>query len=435
MSDYKCILGDSAEKLKLLVDNSVDAIVTDPPYGLNFMGKGWDKVLPAKEIWNECFRVLKPGGYMLVFGGSRTFHRIYVNVEDAGFEIRDTIIWIYGSGYPKSLNVAKSMDKMLRTGNASWNGTGDKTGTPLGYSKLQYEQGYRPADYGVKEAPEPVVAIEMSDEAAEHNGWGSALKPSFEPICMARKPLSEKNIVSNIQKWSVGGINIDASRIGGIDTRQKTGGAPEGSGRGTKAGAIAGSPLGRFPANTILECMCEDTETSVLEATKGDKEYITNKDQSVVPLAAHGATVSYKGGVTTHTNPDCPCAMLDEQSGQAASRFFYCAKSSRSEKEEGLSDGKKDTKRLNVHPTVKPIKLMSYLCKLVCPEGGIILDPFMGSGSTGVAAVKEGFDFIGIELEEESCKIAEQRIQAGLTLKCSRLVLCTRPREKRVKND
>ena len=186
MYKLQLIQGDCLVKLKEIADNSVDAIITDPPYGLSFMGKAWDYDVPKVDIWKECLRVLKPGGHLLAFAGTRTQHRMAVNIEDAGFEIRDMIAWVYGSGFPKSLNIGKVMDKFLKTGNASWNGTGDSTNGALGYSKLQHKQGYRPNDYSNKHQNKSDIT---EDKAKEWEGWGTALKPALEPITVARKPI------------------------------------------------------------------------------------------------------------------------------------------------------------------------------------------------------------------------------------------------------
>ena len=339
----KLILGDSVDKLKELDDNSIDSIVTDPPYGLSFMGKKWDYDVPSQEIFEECLRVLKPGGHLLSFAGSRTYHRMAVRVEDAGFEIRDQIMWIYGSGFPKSHNIGKKVE--------------------------QYE------------------------------GWGTALKPAHEPIVMARKPLSEKTVVNNVLEWGTAGINIEESRISykskdDMEIRKNTHRETNKLGDGNFGGGKYSQPVesGRFPANIIL-----------------DKE---------------------------------AGRILDETT-DGASRFFYCPKTSKRDRNEGLEhlegkhvgtlnansadlenyggsslgasslkgNHKPPQVKQNFHPTVKPTDLMLYLIRLVTPKGGTTLDPFMGSGSTGKAAIRGGFDFIGIEREKEYMEIAEARIQ------------------------
>lgn len=335
------ILGDCLEKLKDLPDNSVDSIVTDPPYGLSFMNKKWDYDVPSTEIWIECLRVLKPGGHLLSFSGSRTYHRMAVRIEDAGFEIRDQIMWIYGSSFPKSHNVGKAVDK-LQGNEREVVGTSDKKSFECW------------ADFTEKKFKRKDNNITKGQ--SEWEGWGTTLKPAHEPIVVARKPLSEKSVALNVLKWGTGGINIDASRFGteqiksnGYYNQDNETTIPFGISKKDKKQFEGGTHTGRFPANIIL-----DEEAGQI---------------------------------------------LDEQSGINSSRFFYCPKTS-----------KKDRNDNNNHPTVKPTSLMEYLIKLVTPVNGIVLDPFMGSGSTGKAAVKNGYDFIGIEREEEYITIAKARI-------------------------
>jgi site-specific DNA-methyltransferase (adenine-specific) len=313
------MLGDCLDVLRTLPDNSVDSVVTDPPYGLSFMGKKWDYDVPASEVWAECLRVLKPGGHLLAFAGTRTQHRMAVRIEDAGFEIRDMIAWVYGSGFPKSHNLKD-----------------------------------------------------------EWQGWGTALKPALEPITVARKPFTG-TVAANVLAHGTGALNVDGCRVEGADAQQ---------GRTRNGGGIVGNassyelpdykapmPSGRWPANLI-----------------------------------------HDGG-----------EFLGEQA-----RFFYCAKASKKDRDEGLEGfalrapdhGKGNAAgglqvsnskhpRANIHPTVKPTDLMRYLCRLVTPPNGIVLDPFMGSGSTGKAAKLEGFQFIGIEREAEYLEIAKARIEGA----------------------
>ena len=258
MKKKQIINNDCLIALKELDDNSVDSIVTDPPYGISFMGKKWDYDVPSQEIWEQALRVLKPGGYLLAFAGTRTQHRMAVNIEDAGFEIRDMIAWVYGSGFPKSLNIGKVMDKYLKTGNASWNGTGDSSNGALGYSKLQHNQGYRPADYSNKHQNKEEIT---EDLAKKCEGWGTALKPALEPITVARKPI-ECNVAQNCLKWGVGGINIDGCRVG-TDTIKSCGGRNDAVTGDTRIGTALGMngplkpftalPHVRFPTNLITE--------------------------------------------------------------------------------------------------------------------------------------------------------------------------------------
>ena len=294
--------GDSLLVLQLLDDNSVDAIVTDPPYGLAFMGKKWDYDVPSEELWRQCFRVLKAGGHMLCFAGTRTQHRMAVRIEDAGFEIRDMIAWVYGSGFPKSLDVSKAIDKAAGAER-------EVVGKGIsGKTAIWQEQGGM-GDFNITAPATP--------EAKQWQGWGTALKPAFEPITMARKPLIG-TVAENVLQHGTGAINVDGCRVGE-----------------------------RWPAN-----------------------FIHDGSEEVTDLLG------------------------------SAARFFYCAKASKRDRDEG-----------NNHPTVKPTDLMRYLCRLVTPPDGTVLDPFMGSGSTGKAAVLEGFRFIGIEREEEYCEIAKARIK------------------------
>ena len=359
--------------LKTVADNTFDSVVTDPPYGLGFMGKNWDKALPDKEIWNECLRVLKPGGHMVVFGAPRIYHRLTCQIEDAGFEVRDCLMWLFGSGFPKSLDVNK--------------------------------------------------AIENS-ESAEWQGWGTALKPAYEPILLVRKPL-EGTVASNVLKWGTGGLNIDGCRV--ETTESLSGGAyaktsterHDGNDSWRFKPGQAGEyiqPSGRWPANVILDEEAGktlDKQTGVLYSG-ASKEWKGNQEHESAALGKKR-----------------PMLKPREKDSGGASRFFYCAKTSKSERELGLEDqesktvkdGRKakadnprlrgETERKNTHPTVKPISLMSWLVRLVTPQGGTVLDPFTGSGSTGCATVQEGFNFVGCELEEEYVNIAKLRIGAS----------------------
>jgi DNA modification methylase len=476
MKKTKLMLGDNIESLKKLPDNSVDSVVTDPPYGLSapknsgktsqggFMNKKWDYDVPSVEFWSEVYRVLKPGGHVLSFGGTRTYHRMVVNIEDAGFEIRDQIQWIYGSGFPKSHNIGKAVDKLegnervvvgtLADLNPRYNTPrkgGDKYGDGFGESE---------------------VAPPLTKGTSPYEGWGTALKPANEPICVARKPLSEKSVAENVLKWGTGGINVDGCRVG-TDEKwsgnkkeewKRPGLSLSGSLDGTFNSQNSDShDLGRFPANIILECICDE----VIKGEKGEIK-ISNNGNSKEFAGDKGAdTIHYTDKGDTHTDPNCPCRLLDEQSGESkssdhkhigndaetkfgqiknskresvysdkggASRFFYQAKVSKAERNMGL-DGFEEKEvemigqlnnsvrdngtirttpeaKKNFHPTVKPINLMAYLCRLITPEGGIVLDPFCGSGSTGVAALLEGFRFVGMEMDADYFKIAEARIDS-----------------------
>jgi DNA modification methylase len=612
------ILGDCLEKLKELEDNSVDSIVTDPPYGLEFMGKAWDSFKtgriskykeggsidleqiesrkgkggagpsytkraakrcrtcgkqewsgsPCKcetpdfeidnstqytfqsfsEAWaTECYRVLKPGGHLLAFGGSRMYHRLAVGVEDAGFEIRDQIMWIYGSGFPKSHNIGKSIDKMGGK-TIGWFGkwlrqwreenkiaqkeiaklfpskTGGLTGCvanwELGLSMPTTEQFNTiienfdlPFD-NIEQLEREIIGTKSSacfgNETDRHTigasksvevditkgnsigeGWGTALKPAHEPIVLARKPLIG-TVADNVLEWGVGGLNIDGCRVGYAngfenefsETYLKSGHSKDDTDgdifniSGNKRNGVYVNQEGRFPANIIFECTCENPKVVADKYDIRTYNDYKNTYQSYEENDKDKGEYEIKDVETTkviHTDPNCPCYILDQQSGTTksskrgehnnkktqhtntytppnamyssnnthgdtggASRFFYCPKSSKRDRNEGCDglpqkanvfmspDSRMDKDQYertspgmerfktepksNFHPTVKPTELMKYLIRLVTPKGGIVLDPFMGSGSTGKAAVLEGMEFIGIEREKEYFDIAEQRI-------------------------
>ena len=423
----KLILGDSVDKLKELDDNSIDSIVTDPPYGLSFMGKKWDYDVPSQEIFEECLRVLKPGGYLLSFAGSRTYHRMAVRVEDAGFEIRDQIMWIYGSGFPKSHNIGKAVDKLQ--GNER-----EVIGT-----KIHSQKGVKAAEerttIGAGAFGEPREA-DITKGTSQYEGWGTALKPAHEPIVMARKPLSEKTVVNNVLEWGTGGINIEESRISykskdDMEIRKNTHRETNKLGDGNFGGGKYSQPVesGRFPANIIL-----DKEAGkILDEQSG----ITTSGK------VKETKESYEGESNTGFIRGVSNSSNQHGGTGGASRFFYCPKTSKTDRNEGLEDfkgkqigtynahsadlknyggsslgaasmsgnNKMPQPKQNFHPTVKPTDLMLYLIRLVTPKGGTTLDPFMGSGSTGKAAVRGGFDFVGIEMNEEYMEIATARIQ------------------------
>ncbi len=408
--------GDSLEVLSELEDNSVDGVVTDPPYGIGFMGKEWDKfklgrrtrsqvvnmgagmAFPSYEelrdyqvwcgVWAaECLRVLKPGGYLLAFGGARTYHRLACAIEDAGFEIRDMIEWIYTSGFPKSFNVGKALDKYLKTGNASWNGTGDDGLRPLGYNKLGILQGYKKRDYSNAEHPYNQVTEE---EAKRWLGFGTALKPSHEPIVFARKPLAEKTIVENILKWGTSALDIDGCRIPTDEDLFVRGhDIPNGMFHysfGATDWRV--NKNGRFPSNTVV------TDEALGEE---DSRYFN------IDIWAE------KNGIILCPKPNkfeknIGCENLDEKT-TGHGNFHN-------------SDGfeRFDTKNKNFHPTVKPVKLISWLVKLISKEGDVILDPFLGSGTTLVACKLLNRKGIGIEIDQEYFEIAIRRIKGAKRL-------------------
>jgi DNA modification methylase len=413
---YKLLHGDSEKVLAKMDDNSVDSIVTDPPYGLSFMGKKWDYDVPSVALWRQVFRVLKPGGHLLSFAGSRTYHRMAVNIEDAGFEIRDQIMWIYGSGFPKSMNIAKAIDK--RNGYE-----GDVIGT------RKVDIGIQSGSLHVGRGSERVIqdVRALSPEAKKWDGWGSALKPAHEPIVVARKPL-ENTIVDSVLRYGTGAINIDGCRVRTDDILTSGGNlashsADERTGQalgmfqeGTE-NTFVQNIKGRFPANVIHDG--SDEVVSGFPVTKsGSIKEGTNQGFGNANAEVYGKSK----GVTN--------SVLGSEG--SASRFFYCAKASKQERNKGFDIELTPNERPpgeafgethqygltenstqnngNNHPTVKPVDLMKYLCRLVTPPNGIVLDPFMGSGTTGIAATVEGFNFIGVEMSEEYLKIADTRI-------------------------
>ena len=403
------LLGDCRQVLRTMANNSVDAIITDPPYELGFMGKSWDSTGVAYDItvWQECLRVLKPGGHLLAFGGSRTYHRLAVAIEDAGFQIRDQIMWVYGSGFPKSLNIGKAIDKAA--------------GAERQVLAKQHRQGRSGGILGTPMAIVREITASATDEAKQWEGWGTALKPAHEPIVMARKPL-DGTVANNVLVHGVGGINIDGCRVGN-DVMTEGRATPSGSdvyGWNTKKQAAPRintivTHQGRFPANFI-----HDGSDEVLELFPESKSLKTKVNDERLNLR----NSMFLDGVHTPENSHSDLG--------SAARFFYCAKASKKDRNEGLDEfepkreadrilddgvggdnprNRSNTPKLNHHPTVKPTDLMRYLCRLVTPINGTILDPFTGSGSTGKAATLEGFKFIGIEQSAEYVEIAIARIK------------------------
>jgi site-specific DNA-methyltransferase (adenine-specific) len=387
----RLLVGDCRVTMATLPDASMDAIVCDPPYELGFMGKAWDAsgIAYDVEVWRQAFRVLKPGGHLLAFSGSRTYHRMACAIEDAGFEIRDQIMWVYGSGFPKSLDVSKAIDKAAGAvrevvgAKVYADGHVQRNRTP--------RNGSGRLNFTLRDGVDPnsVDTLPATDAARQWSGWGTALKPAHEPICMARKPLIG-TVAANVLAHGTGAINVNACRV---DTNGEVilpvfGGrkGPDNNGKYGNSGDYVSSvsPLGRWPANFI------------------------------------------------HDGSDEATAGLGE-----AARFFYTPKAGREDREEGCNGleartGAEAVGRVegaagtahprsgagggistvrNHHPTVKPTDLMRYLCRLVTPPGGTVLDPFTGSGSTGRGAVLEGFDFIGCELSPEYAEIARARIR------------------------
>lgn len=447
----RILVGDCREVMKTLADSSVDSIVCDPPYELGFMSKSWDSTGVANDVetWRQCLRVLKPGGHLLAFGGTRTNHRMVCAIEDAGFEIRDQAAWLYGSGFPKSLDVSKAIDKaagvardLTRPGVIQRDGYGEDWDTGSSSSRPR------------RDAP-------ATSAAKQWEGWGTALKPAYEPICMARKPLAKgMTVAANVLAHGTGAINIDACRVpveddayarnfsgdrghGGTRDEGETGATNMRMGWGSRplrtarsneeqtltwnafgkglAGSVAAgeTSLGRWPANLLHDGSPE--VVALFPQVAGQQAFVGAK---------HGDRPSINAFGDYGPRPD---TAPRGDSGSAA-RFFWCSKTGKTDRNEGLEgleglvtdDGRNvpadnayqrgKTLRQNTHPTVKPTKLMRYLCRLVTPPGGTVLDPFMGSGSTLKAAELEGFNAIGIELSNDYAAIARRRIGSDAPL-------------------
>ena len=414
---------DCLEYMKGMEAESVDAIITDPPYGIDFMGKGWDFNVPGVEYWSEAMRVAKPGAYLLCFGGTRTFHRMTCAIEDAGWEIRDCIMWVYGSGFPKSMDVAKAIDK-----------ASGYVGEVIGERTVDVGMQGGHMHAGRKQQQQQVFSL--SPQAKQWDGWGTCLKPAWEPIIVARKPL-DGTVAHNILTWGVGAMNIDACRVpsdGGtpkpcvgngfrsINDKNAEHGYRPNTYSSEKA-AYTPNTKGRFPANLVHDGSQEvldrfpDTGKSSggggvkapgkngIYGTFNGHEYPQQLGIGDSGSAARffntlrdgeesaDRTYTDKGGTNFAMKPG------KRREPTSADRFFYCAKASKKDRGEG-----------NDHPTVKPTALMEWLVKLVTPEGGVVLDPFMGSGTTGVACMVLGRGFIGVEQDEHYCEIANGRI-------------------------
>lgn len=423
-SDERATLyhGDALKVLADLADNSIDAIVTDPPYGLGFMGKSWDTPSMlgqmatgreqrgayayggthsrgysehdgyqfqewATEWALEALRILKPGGHLLSFGGTRTWHRLAVAVEDAGFEIRDSIAWLYGSGFPKSHNIGKAIDKRLGVERPV-------LGTiPAGHGPLK--RGHTETSgggfIGDERSPELEITASASPEAKQWEGWGTALKPAHEPIVVGRKPL-EGTVAENVLAYGTGGLNIAETRIGteariNLAAANKPGGASRNlSANGMPADVEAREAIGRWPANVLLDehtAEILDEQSGTLNTGGGDRR--SNSREVYGP----------------GFNGEPPARVYDANAG-GASRFFYVAKAASHERPEvaGIK-----------HPTVKPLALMQWLIRLVTAEGDLVLDPFAGSGTTLEAALLEGRHAIGIELTADYLPLIEERLR------------------------
>jgi site-specific DNA-methyltransferase (adenine-specific) len=465
MKKIEILNGESLEVLKQYPDNYFDAVVTDPPYGLGkepnaeqmlqawitsgylevkgsgFMGKEWDAFVPQPIFWKEVFRVLKHGGHVVAFYGTRTYDWGVMAMRLAGFEVRDCIQWIYGSGFPKSYNIGKAIDKIQ--------GNERKT---VG----EHKKGSNGAD-GIYNNFN--LQADITKGQSEWEGWGSALKPANEPIVLARKPLEKGlTIAENVLKWGTGAINIDVSRVGNLGGTQRSHQTEypkkeDGTEDRSKHWARVGHDIeelkkGRFPANLILthhpECECKNKET--IESWNCHEDCpIKIMDEQSFAMGIHSAGVKRDKEVTSEYDNSSFHAPITRQMNRfgdkgGASRFFYVAKASKKERNKGLegfnakqmawsNQAKAELKRgntefadntkmhnkvqerINFHPTVKPVALMQYLVRMITPPNGIVLDPFNGSGTTGVACKVEGFNYLGIELDAEYCKISEARIE------------------------
>ena len=432
--NYELYHGNMLDMLDVLESNSIGAIVTDPPYGLTsivkrfgkgnsapastnnndgsfarlskgFMGQTWDGsgIEYNVETWKKCYDVLKPGGYLLAFGGARTFHRIACAIEDAGFEIRDTIMWVYGSGFPKSQNVGKQVEATLK-----YNKSNSRS-----LRQLEQEEGTNPHTVNqpnngmMGEKKETVRKDYMPDN--KWVGFGTCLKPAYEPIIVARKPI-EGTIAKNCLKYGVGALNIDECRIPTEDVRKDGYENREDGSKGTLGWVTKKKTFteGRFPANLILTYGEEDKEEVI-----GGFPNSNGAGGSMPKVKVTG----YENGIGNGKNEYDNSERIPFNSGSgSAARYFYCAKASKRDRDEGLEE-EGETPRKNIHPTVKPTSLMQYLVRLITPKGSTILDPFMGSGSTGKAVMYENNDrganykFIGIEMTDEYLPIAEARIK------------------------
>jgi DNA modification methylase len=411
---WHVLSGSCLDRLPELADESVDAVVCDPPYELGFMGKKWDSSGIAFDVrvWAECLRVLKPGGHLLAFGGSRTWHRIAVAIEDAGFDIRDSVAWLYGSGFPKSLDVSKAIDKAAGV-ERKIVGQKDIAGG-WHHEHTQNDDGWQGGNQSITAPATP--------DAQKWQGWGTALKPAFEPVIVARKPLIG-TVAENVLLHGVGGLNIDGTRIGSEEIVSRGGiisGGPFVGGENLKREPTVNT--GRWPSNVMLDeftAALVDEQSGITKSTGGSGVL----SRGNLGANVYGDFASYDTGKTFRNSGG-----LGDVGG--ASRFFYVAKASKRDRNEGLDGletkqtvgggglgnpvsgayGSEKAPGKNFHPTVKPTDLMRQLVRLVTPHGGLVLDPFTGSGSTGKAAILEGFEFVGCELTDDYLPIIEGRL-------------------------
>lgn len=361
---YQILNGDCLERLKALPDNSMDSIVTDPPYGLKFMGKKWDYDVPAVEVWEECLRVLKPGGHLLAFSGTRTQHRMACRIEDAGFDLRDMVTFLYDTNETAKALIESLSPEQIKMLDATF-------GRDC-MAAWAYGSGF-PKSHNLD---------------GDWQGWGTALKPAIEPITVARKPFKGA-VAANVREYGVGAININECRIGAekITQHGRKGGENRAMSGRNYAETSGRSWDGRWPANLIHD------------GSDAIQRLFPENAGAAAPVKGTESSAASSGKVTGKRERVKGAFHADSGS---ASRFFYCAKASKKERGEG-----------NNHPTVKPVSLMRYLCRLVTPPSGAVLDPFAGSGTTGVAAIMEGFNFIGIDMDEGYCEIAKRRIGAA----------------------
>jgi site-specific DNA-methyltransferase (adenine-specific) len=385
MSYCDIICGEALAELRKLPPDSAHACVTDPPYGLKFMGKDWDRGVPGSAYWAEALRVCRPGAHLLAFGGTRTFHRLACAIEDAGWEIRDTLMWVYGSGFPKSLDVGKAFDKAAGA-------KGEVVGVQkvdVGMQSGHMHSGRR------SEVVEREVRAPATDEAREWRGWGTALKPAWEPILLARRPL-DGTVVENVRKWGCGALNVDGCRVGEESTVRTRRDSLSASGwASVNRSPVGGSEAGRWPANVV-----HDGSEEVLAGfprTRSGSDTVKREsgaDRDGNRGAAYGAESRPAGS---------PMVFYGDEG--SAARFFYCAKPSPSEREG------------NPHPTVKPLALMEWLLRLVSREGDTVVDPFAGSGTTGVAAYRLGRNAVLIDKSRADYETMKARMaKAGAAL-------------------
>ena len=383
-------VGDCLATMKQWPDACIDSVVTDPPYGLSFMGKAWDYDVPTVDVWRECLRLLKPGGHLLAFAGTRTQHRMAVNIEDAGFEIRDMIAWVYGSGFPKSLDVSKAIDKAAGAEREVVGKSPHSCRRSAG--SFQADDGAPHGMVGNSDGAR-IVTAPATPDAEQWQGWGTALKPALEPITVARKPLIG-TVAENVLKHGTGAINVDGARVAG-KVPQVTQGATDrifGKGKGLRSEPTQSTPsdAGRWPANLI-----HDGSDEVVELFPEQSSGRLTADQQI--------NGGYKGAKNCYGDAQGGGSQEFQQNSGSAARFDYCAKAS------GADRGPN-----NNHPTVKPTDLMRYLVKLVTPERGVVLDPYLGSGTTAVAAKLVSCDYVGCELNPEYIELAESRLSQGV---------------------